>query len=241
MRQSFLSLHGEMKRIAVFISNKGTGSNLQAIIDAIDNKIIKNGEIVVVVSNKKDAFGLKRAKKLKIPTEILDLEEFKKSGKTRVEYDDALGKLMREKYKPDLIILAGWMLILSDNFIKYFPDKIINLHPGLLPDGDETFIRLSDGIKIKVIRGLHTEAAVSYAIEHRFPVTGSTVHFITEKVDQGSVILRSEVKILSTDTVDSLYKRMKKEEHKILPKAIALYCGGRLITRDGKVIITPEV
>lgn len=211
-----------MKRIAVFISNKGTGSNLAAIITAIEESEIKNGRIVVVVSNKADAYGLVRAKEKNIPTEVLDLKDFIKDGKTRLEYDGELGKLISEKYKPDLIVLAGWMLILSNNFIKYFSDRIINLHPGLLPD--------------KATQGLHTVAAVQYSINHRFPYTGSTVHFITEKVDEGPIILKSKVKILPNDTVESLYERMKEEEHKILPKAIVWYCEDRLRIKDGKVI-----
>lgn len=217
-----------MKRIAVLISNKGTGSNLGAIVEAIDKNTIKNAGVVVVVSNKSDALGLQIAKKNKIPTEVLDLKDFIKKGKTRSEYDESLARLIRDKYNPDLIVLAGWMIILSNNFIRYFPNKIINLHPGLLPDGSANSIKLSDGSRIKAIRGLHTQDAVRYAIDHGFPATGSTVHFITEKVDTGRVILRSEVKILPVDTVNSLYERMKKEEHKILPKAIALFCEDKL-------------
>lgn len=217
-----------MKRIAVLISNKGTGSNLSAIIDAIKKHTIKKGKVVVVVSNKTDALGLQIANKNKIPTEILDLKDFIKQGKTRVEYDNCLGKLIKDKYNPDLIVLAGWMLILSKNFIRHFPNKIINLHPGLLSNRKANFIKLKNGTRIKIIRGLHTNDAVKYAIDHNFPVTGSTVHFITEKVDTGRVILRSEVKILPNDTVDLLYERMKKEEHKILPRAIDLYCNGKL-------------
>lgn len=204
----------QIKRIAVFISDKGTGSNLQAIIDAVYKRTIRKGKIVAVVSNKKDAYGLVRARKYNIPAEVLDLKDFVKKGKTRAEYDEELGRLIKKKYKPDLVVLAGWMLILSANFIKYFPGRIINLHPGLLPD--------------KRTRGLHTDAAVGYAIEYKFPYTGSTVHFITEKVDEGPIILKSKVKILPNDTVESLYKRMKEEEHKILPKAIALFCDSRV-------------
>lgn len=207
-----------MKRIAVLIGNKGTGSNLEAILQAIEKGKIKSGKVVVVVSDKKDAYGLVRAKKRGIPAVFFPLK-----GKRRLEYDEELGKMLKNKYKPDLIVLAGWILILSQNFIKYFPKKIINLHPGLLPDKGE-FITLKDGKKIKAIRGLHTNAAVQYAIDHKYPVTGSTVHFITPTVDKGKVILRSEVKVRKGDTVESLYERMKKEEHKILPQAIALIC-----------------
>ena len=226
-----------MKNIAVLISNKGTGSNLAAILKAIDRGEIKNGKVVVVVSNKKNAYGLVRAKKRKIPTEVLDLKDYIRSGKTRFAYDDTLARLLKDKYDIDVVVLAGWMLILSQNFIKYFPNKIINLHPGLLPDGNKKQIVLSDGTKIDAIRDLYTYDAVKYAIDHKFPATGSTVHFVTPKVDEGPVILRSEVKILPGDRVESLYERMKKEEHKILPKAIALYCEDGLKIQKGKVII----
>lgn len=215
-----------MKRIAVFTSNKGTGSNLGAILEAIDEGTIKNGKVVVVVSDKKDAYGLVRANQRNIKTEILSLKDFIAKGKTRKEYDDHLGTFIRKKYKPDLVVLAGWMLILSDKFIKYFPHRIINLHPGLLPDKGE-YIILPNGKKVKAIRGLHTTAAVQYAIDHNYPVTGSTVHFVTPKVDDGKVITRSYVKIRKRDTAESLFDRMKKEEHKILPRAINLLCNAK--------------
>lgn len=212
-----------MKRIAVFVSNKTQGSNLAAIIAAIEKKKIKNGKIVAVVSNKADSYGLVRAKAKNIPTEVLDLKDFIESGKTRAEYDVALGKLVKRKYNPDLIVLAGWILILSRNFIRYFPNKVINLHPGLIQD--------------KATHGLHTTDAVSYAINHHYPFTGSTVHFITEKVDEGPIIIQSKVKVLPNDTVETLYTRIYKEEHKILPKAVDLFCKDKLIIKNGKVKI----
>lgn len=226
-----------MKRIAVLISNKGTGTNLQAILQAIDHKEIKNGKVVVVVSDKEDAYGLVRARRRKIPTVVMSLKDFIRRGKSRLEYDGTLGKLLKEEYRVDLVVLAGWMLILSENFIKYFPKQTINLHPGLLPDGDGSYINLSDGTKIKAIRGIHTNDAVRFAIDQGYPATGSTVHFITPKVDQGPVIIRSEVKILPNDSVESLYKRIKVEEHKILPKAINWYCNNQLKISKGKVEI----
>lgn len=227
----------KMIRIAVLISNKGTGSNLAAVMKAVDHGEIPNAKVAVVVSNKEDAYGLIRAKKKKIPTVILDLKDFIRRGKNRTDFDKALGKLLKKEYKVDLVVLAGWMLILSEKFIKYFPNQTLNLHPGLLPDGNADFIRLSDGTKIRAIRGLHTNDAVQFAIDQGYPATGSTVHFITPRVDQGPVVIRSEVKILPNDTVETLYKRMKVEEHKILPKAIALYCQDKLRIKNGKVTI----
>lgn len=225
-----------MKRIALLLSNKGTGSNLAAILKAIDKGLVKQGRVVVVVSNKKDAYGLERAKKRNIPTQIMDLKDFYNRGKSRQEYDDSLGKLLKNNYKVDLVVLAGWMLILSQEFIKYFPNKTINLHPSLLPDVREKFIEY-EGKRIKPIRGEHTDNAVQFAIDQGYPVAGSTVHFITEEVDEGPVIIRSYVKIRKKDNVDSLYERMKKEEHKILPQAIAWFCEDKLKINNNKVII----
>ena len=226
-----------MIKIAVLISNKGTGSNLSAILQAIDNGVIKNGKVVVVVSNKDDSYGLVRAKRKKIPCVTLDLKDFIRRGKNRSDYDYELGKLLKNEYKADLVILAGWMLILSSKFINFFKNKVINLHPGLLPDGKAKYIKLSSGETINAIRGLQTNDAVQYAIDQGYPATGSSVHFITPIVDQGPVILRSEVKIRKNDTVESLYTRMKIEEHKILPKAISLYCRNKLVIKNGKVTI----
>ncbi|OGG21009.1 hypothetical protein A3D03_05460 [Candidatus Gottesmanbacteria bacterium RIFCSPHIGHO2_02_FULL_40_13] len=226
-----------VNKIAVLISDKGTGSNLAAILQAIDDGIIRNGKVTVVVSDKKEAKGLIHACKRNIPAEIKGLKEYLQQGKTRQNYDYDLGVMLKMKYHVDLVVLAGWMLILGKNFLKYFPDKVINLHPGLLPDGDIDYLILSDGIKVKAIRGLHTDAAVQFAIDHHYPVTGSTVHFVTPLVDQGPVIIRSEVKIKNKDNVKTLYQRMKKAEHKILPEAIALFCDNRLKIEDGRVII----
>ncbi len=227
-----------MKRIAVLLSNKGTGSNLAAILKAVDEKKIRNGRVVVVLSNKDDAYGLVRARERQIPTVVLDLKNFLKSGKTRREYDEALGKLLKEKYRIDLVVLAGWMLILSDAFIKYFPDRTINLHPSLLPDVGEEYIVYKNKIKIKPIRGEHTDMAVQFAIDQHYPIAGSTVHFITPTVDCGPVIIRSEVEILTDDSAETLYERMKAEEHRILPQAIAWFCNNKLsINKNGKVEI----
>lgn len=226
-----------IKRIAVLLSNKGTGSNLFAIIKAIEKKTINNAKIAVVVSDKEDAYGIIRAKKKGIATVVMSLKDFLRRGKSRKQYDDALGKLLKQEYKIDLVVLAGWMLILSDNFIRYFPSQILNLHPGLLPDNSNKYIVLSNGIKIQAIRGMHTNDAVQYAIDQGFPATGSTVHFITEKIDEGPVVIRSEVKIALGDNVESLYKRIKVEEHKILPYALDLFCQDKLRIINGKVKI----
>lgn len=231
-----------MKRIAVLIGNKGTGSNLDYILRAIDKGLVKNGKVVVVLSNKKDAKGLSIARRRHIPVEVKDFSEFLYRGQTRADYDKALGKLLKDKYQADLVVLAGWLLILSGHFIKYFPMSTINLHPGLLPEGNYKFIRLPNGKRIRAIRGMHTESAVQFALDQEYPYSGCTVHFITEKVDCGPVIARGVVKILKGDSVEALYKRIKAVEHKILPAAIADFCSDRLEVRNGKVNIKhPEI
>ncbi len=225
-----------VKKIAVLISDKGTGSNLAEILQAVDNSKIQNGNVTVVVSDKKEAQGLIHAHKRNIPTEIKGLKEYLQQEKTRRNYDHDLGQVLKKKYDIDLVVLAGWMLILGSEFLKYFPNQVINLHPGLLPDGDSDYLVLSDGSKIKAIRGLHTDAAVQFAIDHHYPVTGSTVHFVTPIVDQGPVIIRSEVKIKKKDNVKTLYQRMKIAEHKILPEAINLICTDRIKLKNRKVV-----
>ena len=217
-----------VKRIAVLLSNKGTGSNFEAIAEAIDTGKITNGEIVVVVSNAADAYGLVRAKKRGIPTIIFSLSKYLKTGRSREQYDGELGILLKKEYRADLVVLAGWILILTEKFLSYFPKAVINLHPGLLPDGNKRKIKLSTGESIPAIRGLHTDAAVQYAIDQNFPATGSSVHFVTAKVDKGKVILRGEVRIKKDDTVDLLYERIKKVEHKILPQAIEMICRNKI-------------
>ncbi len=226
-----------VNKIAVLISDKGAGSNLAEILQAIDNSKIQNGNVAVVVSDKKEAQGLIHAHKRNIPTEIRGLKEYLRQGKTRQNYDHDLGQVLKKKYDIDLIVLAGWMLILGREFLKYFPNKVINLHPGLLPDGDSNYLVLSDGVRIKAIRGLYTNAAVQFALDHHYPVTGSTVHFVTTVVDKGPVIIRSEVKIKKKDNVKTLYQRMKKAEHKILPEAINLICTDKIKLKNGKVVL----
>jgi formyltetrahydrofolate-dependent phosphoribosylglycinamide formyltransferase len=131
-------------RIIELIS--GNGSNLQAIIDAINSKTLE-GQIVLVISNKTSAYGLTRATQAGIPTLIFLLKSYKDSGKTRIEYDIELAKKIKE-YKPNLIVLAGWMHILSEEFIKYFEDKIINLHPALPNQFDGNYFSLYHSLKL---------------------------------------------------------------------------------------------
>jgi phosphoribosylglycinamide formyltransferase-1 len=194
-------------RIAVFIS--GTGSNLQALIDAIGSKQLPGTEIVLVVSNKANTYGLQRALDHRLPTIYLPWKQHEEAEKRAL----ALMKL----FQIDLIVLAGWMRILSSNFIAHFPRRIINLHPALLPDdGADTYIT-SDGTVIPALRGLHV---VRKAIEANLKITGSTIHYVIPEVDAGPVISRAEVSIGVNDTEETLHERLKEREHQLVVEAI---------------------
>lgn len=195
-------------RLGVLIS--GTGSNLQALIDASESGELTDVEIALVVSNKASAYGLQRAIKHNLPAIHLPWKE-------RAESEARLAALLR-LFQVDLVVLAGWMRILSAAFVEQFPRRIINLHPALLPDdgtGDRYTTR--DGTEIPVFRGLHV---VKQALDSGAKVTGSTVHFVTSEVDAGPVICREEVAILEGDTEEALHGRLKVVEHRLVVEAV---------------------
>ncbi len=211
-----------MKNIAVLTSNKGTGTNLQALIDACTNGQI-NGQICVVVSNAANAYGLVRAKNADIPIEVFPLKSYTEHGKTRQEYDHDLAQLIK-KYNPDLIVLAGWILILSNEFLKHFPKKVINLHPGLIPDKKGQPVQLPDGTPALQLAGMHTENAIAALLESGATYGGSTIHFVTEDADWGPVISRVFENIQANDTVETFYPRLKKKENQALVEAVKTLC-----------------
>ncbi|MCP4010003.1 MAG: phosphoribosylglycinamide formyltransferase [Proteobacteria bacterium] len=180
-------------KLAVLIS--GEGSNLQAIIDAIDAGEL-NASVEVVISNKASANGLNRAKQAGITAVVVAPVK----GRTREEYDQCLLETLAP-FTPDLIVLAGFMRILSADFVHAFADKIINIHPSLLP----------------AYKGMDTHQRVLDAGE---PYHGATVHFVTEKLDDGEIIIQSRIKIRPDDDAESLQKRVHVEEHVIYPRAI---------------------
>jgi phosphoribosylglycinamide formyltransferase-1 len=189
-----------MFSFAVFIS--GNGSNLQAIIDATLNGAIE-GKICCVLSNNKEAYGLVRAKKVNIPTIVIEQDSFKE----REDFDDALVKSL-EKYKPDLIVLAGFMRILTPNFIKPYRGKLINIHPSLLPK----------------YPGLNTHQKV---LDNNDPEHGVTVHFVDENLDSGPICAQSSMKVKSKD-LEELEKSIHELEHKLYPKVIQDFGKGNL-------------
>ncbi|MEQ9882530.1 phosphoribosylglycinamide formyltransferase [Pectobacterium brasiliense] len=196
-----------MKNIVVLIS--GHGSNLQALIDACKNGRLK-GKIVAVFSNNTEAYGLERAQDADIPTCVLNPEDFA----DRAAFDAALANEI-EQYEPALVVLAGYMRILSPEFVAQFAGKMLNIHPSLLPK----------------YPGLHTHRK---ALENGDREHGTSVHFVTDELDGGPLILQAKVPVFSDDTEESLSERVKTHEHTIYPMVINWFLNGRLVMRDNE-------
>lgn len=212
-----------MKKIAVLVSNAGTGSNLQAIIDAIKQKKLK-AKIVVVVSDTKNAYGLVRAKKNKIPTFVVN-------KKTDLTY------LLQKKYKADLVALSGWKQIIPDSMLQVFSDRILNIHPGLIPDTFEGTVQNPDGSLALWNRGKFTNAAIQNFLDKKVTYAGSTVHFLSNQFDFGTVLAKDFEKIKKNDTVQSLYERLKKKEHIIYVRSLQIVCNGNINTKKTILVI----
>ncbi|HWZ20168.1 MAG TPA: phosphoribosylglycinamide formyltransferase [Ktedonobacteraceae bacterium] len=208
-------------RLGVLIS--GSGSNLQAIIEAIESQQLPGVKIALVVSNKADAYGLQRALKYKLPAIYLPWEQrpveaqFIAPKLTMSESESRLTTLLH-LFQVDLIVLAGWMRILSAAFLEQFPQHVINIHPALLPDdGIGSTFTTKNGMRIPAFRGLH---AVRQALDAGVKITGSCVHFVTPEVDAGPVICREEVVIEEGDTEETLHERLKVVEHRLIVMAV---------------------
>lgn len=199
-----------MQRFAVFIS--GNGSNLQAILDACKRGEIK-AEPALVLSNKPNAYGLKRAEQAGIKTVVFDPKNY--TNKQSVDRDMVI-YLKQEKI--DFIVLAGYMRLLTPFFVKQYSNKIFNVHPSLLP-------------AFKGVEGI--KDAFTYGAK----VTGATVHFVNEKMDAGPIVMQEAVKITEEDTLATLEEKIHKAEHKIYPKVIALFVEGRLKIKGRNVTI----
>jgi len=184
--------------LAVLISNKGKGTNLQGIIDGIEQKKL-HAKISVVISDEADAYGLIRAKKHKIPTEI------------NTQKEQLLALL--QKYNVDYIVLTGWKQFLTDAVVKEFYNRILNLHPGLVPDTIDGVVENPDGTKGLWNKKKFTDKALQNFFENNASYAGSSIHFLTKEIDFGPVLGRTFEKIRKNDTVDSLYTRLKKKEH----------------------------
>ncbi|MCX7794941.1 MAG: phosphoribosylglycinamide formyltransferase [bacterium] len=197
-------------RLGVLVSGRGT--NLQAIIDSINEGKL-SAEIVIVISDNPNAMALERAKRVNIPTVYV------KPGK-RSEFEGEIIKIL-EKNNVDLIVLAGFMRILSSDFVNHFPLRIINIHPSLLPS----------------FPGLNAQ---KQALEYGVKITGCTVHFVNEIVDGGPIILQEAVPVYDDDTVETLSARILEKEHKILVEAIRLFGENRLRVVGRRVFIDKE-
>jgi len=187
-------------KLAILISNAGTGTNLQAIIDAI--KLGKlNAEICAVISDKTESLGLERAKKHNLKIEICQKKE-------ELKY-------LLDKLNPDYICLAGWKQIILDEVILAYPNRILNLHPGLIPDTIDGKIKNPDGTDALWNKGMLTDKAIQNFLDHKSTFAGSSIHFLTLNFDFGPVLGRVFEKIDTNDNVSSLYERLKKKENEL--------------------------
>lgn len=205
------------KNICVLVS--GGGTNLQALIDAEKRGELGSGKITCVIASKADAYALERAKNNGIKTRTLIRKEYSDIA----SYSKAMRDILLEE-KADLVVYAGFMTILDENVCDAFKDKMINVHPALIP----SFCG-------KGFYGLHVhEAALSKGVK----VSGATVHFVTAECDAGPIILQKAVEVKNGDTPEILQKRiMENAEWKILPKAVQLFCDGKITVKDGVTII----
>lgn len=199
-----------MAKASLVVLISGSGSNLQAIIDAIKAGQL-DAEISAVISNKADAKGLERAAVENITTHVVDHKHYP----NREKFDKALIDLI-DPLAPDLVVLAGFMRILTEGFIKQYHHRLINIHPSLLPR----------------YKGLHTHRQ---AIDNADKIHGASVHYVSDELDSGPVILQTEVPVKADDTEQTLAARVLVEEHKIYPKAIELHISGR-VTFDGELL-----
>ncbi|TLU61324.1 phosphoribosylglycinamide formyltransferase [Thalassotalea litorea] len=203
----------DKKRIVVLIS--GSGSNLQALIDACGTGHIA-GEVVGVVSNIADAFGLTRAENAGVANQVLSHREFS----SRDAYDQQLIQCIDE-YTPDLVVLAGFMRILTPEFVQHYQGKLLNIHPSLLPK----------------YQGLNTHQR---AIDAGDETHGVSVHFVTEELDGGPVILQAKVPVFAEDTASDLAERVHEQEHRIYPLVVNWFCQDRLTMSENCAILDNE-
>lgn len=203
--------------IAVFVS--GGGTNLQALIDAENRGEIKNGKIVFVLASNENAYALKRAEKAGIETAVVS----RKAYDSKEDYDKAILKQLEDK-KIDLIVLAGFLSILGEELVSKYRNRIINVHPSLIP------LFCGDGFYGKKVHTAVLESGVK--------VTGATVHFVNEITDGGAIILQKAVPVEQGDNEDILqYRVMRQAEWEILPKAVSLFCQGKIKINGNKTEI----
>jgi len=198
-------------RIAVLAS--GSGTNLQAIIDKLHKNPDVDIEIAVVISDNKKAYALERARKAGIPAVFVDMKKFP----SREAFDDEIDRIL-ESYGVELVVLAGYMKILQPKFVRKWRNKILNIHPALLPS----------------FPGMH---AVRQALDYGVKVTGVTIHFVDEGVDTGPIIAQEPVRVRDDDTEETLLERIHQVEHRLYPEVIKLYAEGKIEVEGRKVRI----
>lgn len=200
-----------MKKLRVGVLASGCGSNLQAIIDACESGTVPSAEVAVVISNKEGAYALERARKHKIPAIFINPRDYEK----KEDYERKVADVLQQ-HVVELVCLAGYMLLVGKVLLNSFPDRIMNIHPALLP----SFV------------GMHAQRqALNYGV--RF--SGCTVHFVDSGMDTGPIILQEIVPVHTEDSEDDLSARILEKEHRIYPEAISYYAEGRLIIK-GRVV-----
>lgn len=205
----------EAKKARVVVLISGSGSNLQALIDGVADNSLPI-DLVAVISNRPEVMGLERAAKANIPAEVLDHKTFA----DRDSFDRALMEKI-DNYQPDLVVLAGFMRILTPEFTQHYLGRMLNIHPSLLPK----------------FQGLHTHQRAIDAGEQRH---GVTVHFVTAELDGGPAIVQASVPVLATDDASSLAKRVQRQEHVIYPLAVKWFAQGDLRMIDSKSVLKDE-
>ena len=204
-----------LQKIGIGVLVSGSGSNLQSIIDHIEDGTL-DAEIRVVLSNNPEAYALERCRKHRIPTNVVDHRQFS----SREEFDRRVIEILKTA-GVDLVVMAGFMRILSPEFFRAFPRKVLNIHPALLP----------------AFPGTHVQQK---AVEYGVKFSGCTVHFADEGVDTGPIIIQAVVPVCQEDTADDLAARILKEEHRIYPQAIQYYAEGRIEIEGRKVRIRSD-
>lgn len=200
------------KQASIVVLVSGNGSNLQTILDQCEQGSI-NGKVTAVFSNKSTAYGLERAQQAGVDAISLAQSDFA----DRAAFDAELMTQI-DQYQPDLIVLAGYMRILSDSFVQHYAGKMLNIHPSLLPK----------------YPGLDTHQR---AIDNGDEEHGASVHFVTPELDAGPVILQAKVPVFADDSIDDLSSRVHTQEHMIYPMVVQWFCAGRLAMTDGKAVL----
>ena len=200
-------------KIAVLVS--GSGTNLQTLIDTLHNDATSKIEIAVVISDRKKAYALTRATQVGIPTQVVRAQDYE----SRILFDEAISHII-DKYSVELIVLAGYMKLFQSPFVKKHRNRIINIHPSILP-------------------AFPGATPVADSLTYGVKVTGVTVHFVDENVDTGPIIAQRVVPVYDTDTEESLHERIQIEEHDLYPKVIKLFAQGKILV-EGRIVSLPN-